>query len=85
VLLLPEETDVSLNYKWHAVTDFRKLNEWAVGYAYPVPNINDSSDNKSKAKYFPTVDQVQLAEKISAKSEFGMPPGHFEFLLFQWA
>jgi len=40
VLLLPKETDVSFKSKWRAVIDFRKLNEWAVGYAYPVPNIN---------------------------------------------
>jgi len=76
---------VSFTYKWHAVTDFRKLNELAVGYTYPVPNINDIPDHIGKARYFPTVDQVQLAEKVSAKSEFGMPTGHFEFLLFQWA
>lgn len=84
MLLLPKETDVSLNYKWHAVTDFRKLNEWAVGYAYPLSKINDSSDHIGKAKYFPTVDQVQLVEKVSVKSEFEISTGHFEFLLFQW-
>lgn len=35
-----------------------------------------------RLKYFPTVDQVQLAEKVSAKSEFGMPTGHFESIPF---
>jgi hypothetical protein len=80
VLLLLKETDVSFKSKWRAVIDFRKLNEWAVGY--PVPNINDISDHLGKAKYFRTVDQVQLAEKVSEKSEFGMPTGHFELIPF---
>ena len=47
-----------------------------------MPNINDISDKLRKAKYFPTVDQVHLAEKVSAKSEFGKATGHSEFLLF---
>jgi len=47
-----------------------------------VPNINDISDHLDIAKYFPTVDQAQLAEKVSAKSEFVMPTGHFEYIPF---
>ena len=82
MLLLPKETDVSFKSKWPVVIDFRKLNEWAVGYAYPVPNINGISDHLGKAVYFPTVNQAQLAEKVSANNEFGMPTGHFEFLPF---
>jgi hypothetical protein len=81
VLLLPKETDVSFKSKWRAVIDFRKLNEWAVGYTYPVPNINYISDHLGKAEYFPSVDQV-VSRKVSAKSEFGMPTGRFEFLPF---
>lgn len=79
MLLLPKERDVSFKSKWRAVIDFRKLNEWAVRYAYPVPSTNDISDHLGKANYFPTVDQVQLAEKVRAKNEFGMSTGHFEF------
>jgi len=47
--LLPKETDVPFKSKWRAVIDFRKLSEWAVGYAYPVPSINDISDHLGKA------------------------------------
>jgi hypothetical protein len=84
LLLLRKKADSSGKAKWRAVIDFRKLNEWTVGYAYPLPNINDILDELEKAKFFSTVDlnQVQLFEKVSAKSEFGMPSGHFEFFRF---
>jgi hypothetical protein len=49
---------------------------------HPVPSINGISDQLGKTEYFPTVDQVQLAEHVSAISEFGIPTGHFEFLRF---
>jgi hypothetical protein len=49
---------------------------------HPVSSINDISDQFGKAEYFPTVDQFQLTENVSANSEFGMPTGHFEFLRF---
>jgi len=82
---LPKETDVSFKSKWRAVIDFRKLNEWAVGYAYPVPNINYISDYLGKAEYFPSVDQVQLAEKSARKVNLECPRFILNSFLFQWA
>jgi hypothetical protein len=38
------------------VIDFRKLNEWTIGDAYPLPNITDTLDQLGKAKGFSTVD-----------------------------
>ncbi|PNF23780.1 hypothetical protein B7P43_G16801 [Cryptotermes secundus] len=56
LLLVPKKADASGKVKWRVVIDFRKLNEWTVGDAYPLPNITDILDQLGKAKYFSTVD-----------------------------
>jgi hypothetical protein len=56
LLLVPKKADASGKVKWRVVIDFRKLNEWTVGDAYPLPNITDILDQLGKAKYFSTID-----------------------------
>lgn len=36
--------------------DFRKLNEFTVGYIYPLPNIHYMLDKLGRARYFTAVD-----------------------------
>jgi hypothetical protein len=52
LLLVAKKADASGKVKWRVVIDFRKLNEWTVGDAYPLPNITDILDQLCKAKYF---------------------------------
>jgi hypothetical protein len=71
---------------WRVVIDFRKLNEWTVGDAYPLPNITEILGQVEKALYNSTIGLVseyyetQLADKDGCKTAFRSPKGHFQFL-----
>jgi hypothetical protein len=83
---VPKKTEASGKVKWRVVIDFRKLNKWTVGDAYPLQNITDTMDPLENAKYFFTVDlasgyyQHEPAQNDRAKTAFSTPAGHFEFL-----
>ena len=65
--------------------DYRQLNSKTVKDAYPIPRIEESIDNMSKAKYFMTLDlaagywQVGLTNSARAKSAFVTPIGLYEW------
>lgn len=65
--------------------DFRKLNDIAIGDAYPLPNIKDIPDSLGQSKYFTTLDlasgfhQIPMKKSDQPMTAFTTPLGHYEF------
>jgi hypothetical protein len=68
LLVVPKKIDASGERKWRICVEFRKLNEIAIGYSYPLPNIHEILDKLGRARYFTALDcasgylQVPIAE-----------------------
>ncbi|XP_068233504.1 uncharacterized protein [Palaemon carinicauda] len=66
-------------------TDYRKLNKVTIKDSFPLPRINDISDNIGKAKILTQIDlmkgyyQVPLTEKTKEISAFTTPFGLFSY------
>jgi len=80
----PKKPDASVKVKWRVVIDSRKLNEWRVGDAYPIPNITDTSVQLGKARISLLSilwhHQIQLAARDRPKSDFRNLRSHSDFI-----
>ena len=71
---------------WRFCVDFRTLNDVNIKDAYPLPQVNDLTENLSGQYYFSTLDlasgywQVKITDESKSKTTFVVPGGsQFEF------
>lgn len=84
VIVLKKSQNGEENYRF--CCDFRAVNEVTKADSYPLPNINDTLDLLSGAKYFTTLDlysayyQIGLHEESIPKTAFCTPNGLWEYV-----
>lgn len=64
VLLVPKKSTNS-EKKWRLVVDFRQLNKKVIADKFPLPRIDDILDQLGRAKYFSTLDLIQVFTKLN--------------------
>jgi len=85
LLVVPKSVGPDGKRNWRLVVDFRKLNEKAVGDAYPLPDITEILDQLGQSKYFTCLDmvmgyhQIELAPGEGPKTAFSTKQGHWEY------
>ena len=85
ILGVPKKPDASGQQKFRLVVDYRKLNEKAVGNAYPLPDITEILDHLGQAKYFSCLDlamgyrQIDMDPSDIDKTAFSAKEGHWAY------
>ncbi|KAL4083643.1 hypothetical protein QTP88_028959 [Uroleucon formosanum] len=86
LIVVPKKPDAQGKLQYRVCVDFRRLNQIAMGDAFPIPRIDEILDQLGRYRYYSTLDlasgyhQVPIREEDRQKTAFSTDKGHYEFI-----